>query len=748
MIDLAADLEGQLFVIYSKPADEHSDLLFHDAINTVVKIVLFHSFPDPDEAEITSEMKVVAIRNFLQSPVIKVLPFPGYDISTNKRFECVLHNDNSSKGFGLFRCYGRPEKFVELDATLALELKQIHGGTCEKVEIFGNIGSGKSHLIAMHVVYQHCIRRIDPKLSLWLPIYIDHCSICLQKTAKKRLLGARLRSAVLLAAGCARAGDGVAALLQELVDKHVLTKARGNDSDCESFLVGLEEVFRAALDLSPPSGFNIVLYVDDWNSVDRAESDVTCNNTQSFWLETLSDLMSLQRGVVAISAGCGRKAEVREASSTNQSTQNPEFLVYDGLTADEWVVVKEHETVGSVYKRLTTSQQVQFDDLTGLVPLFISRMCALVRENDAAGEWDVKAGVPREQSQGLSEVHQTSPDTPVDWTGVIAAYYADKSERGVSGGWILDHLKKFVGQTLARKEIAHLSTKSIVLTEMVKLFKGDAGSVTCDLYDHRYFRQVDNMTVRPICGFVRVIYEGVLRKEQVDNAAFTLLQEFKWYSRVANRGNPSERGFALESFFIACLSDAAFVTKVVNGAPEGVIALIASSAIKVVHFEQNFPAREELSTSGCTAYVPDKWNLRHVDLVLRIVLEKLTFICAMQITLQSPQEHRSSLDFYTRPYKINQKDPDEVPQCDYSRYETASEAANGSATHQLVWVLLHDPNAVDVEVTLPVPPVPPATRSNASQRFKRNLNFAQQVVDLEIGEQGSREVHHKRFKLE
>lgn len=132
-------------------------------------------------------------------------------------------------------------------------------------------------MLAMYIVYLHCVRLINFTLALCVPVYTDHCSTCLRSPAQKYSLGVRLYSAVDLAAGISSdKRDPVQQLLRRLVENHPsLNSVRGTDDVCEQSVNDLHAVCSDALELfrrNLKHGFNIVFFVDDWNSVDKVNT--------------------------------------------------------------------------------------------------------------------------------------------------------------------------------------------------------------------------------------------------------------------------------------------------------------------------------------------------------------------------------------------------------------------------------------------------------------------------------------------
>lgn len=71
----------------------------------------------------------------------------------------------------------------------------------------------------------------------------------------------------------------------------------------------------------------------------------------------------------------------------------------------------------------------------------------------------------------------------------------------------------------------------------------------------------------------------------------------------------------------------------VLGFEDGVLDGNMLRKVEVVRFEGDFPERSQLNDKGIVIYIPFKWNLRYVDLVLRIVYNK----AAQQTTSASLQ---------------------------------------------------------------------------------------------------------------
>ncbi len=158
-------------------------------------------------------------------------------------------------------------------------------------------------------------------------------------------------------------------------------------------------------------------------------------------------------------------------------------------------------------------------------------------------------------------------------------------------------------------------------------------------YDYRYFFEQDRRII-PVSGLVR--------KLEANHLAMTKLQHFHneltpdWVIAGLKCNNKSVQGFAFEQF---CLS-------MIYRSPSFLIPSVKLPC-SISYFED--PSQLVLKQSECTLFWPKNYWYPKVDAVLRYAnpAAKSTKIIAIQVTLQDPNNHQQTLEFFHASYPKN-----------------------------------------------------------------------------------------------
>lgn len=144
--------------------------------------------------------------------------------------------------------------------------------------------------------------------------------------------------------------------------------------------------------------------------------------------------------------------------------------------------------------------------------------------------------------------------------------------------------------------------------------------------------------------------------------------------RIAG-SNASMKGFYYEKYCIALIIFR-------NGEDHG------WDNIKLHNFTGNYPGVSDVNKElGMHFYIPEKFNLRYVDLIVRWLTPEFTLIQFLQITLQSPLDHTNSFNVFTVAHNEDSRNV-----ADYKRY-IRDDDNKQQMTVEFHWVTL--PNHVE-----------------------------------------------------
>jgi hypothetical protein len=261
-----------------------------------------------------------------------------------------------------------------------------------------------------------------------------------------------------------------------------------------------------------------------------------------------------------------------------------DVTLFGGLGDEEW---EEWKKVKDINK-WTDEQVERLEELSGRIPLYIYE-CMKVEESDVVNKLDAF-----EESMGNK------------------AY---------------DHL-----YTFSKKSVPAVDADAYL-----ELMSAAVGGTPCEivpgLFDQRYFFPSKKRLV-PVSNLVQRIMAEILVQTAQD-AYFKLLTP-DWIHKAMQCDNPITRGFAYEQYALASLyRNPAALTG-------GKIKNIDS----IEFFSGEAPAT--LKDSQTILYWPKRFNLPHMDGVVRSRTTSKLVRLDIQVTCQSISRHASSLDFYTK----------------------------------------------------------------------------------------------------
>ena len=273
---------------------------FEARINSFIEIVC------KDLTDVASKQE--ALVNYFSNPEKLVLPYPS-----------LLTHDRIIVSDGLFECIGRivfRKLVTEVSKTVFMEK--------EEIQLFGNIGAGKSHLLAMLVIYLHCMHIIDPA-KCPKPLFISKC-------------GKSLR--------------GMENVAFELENAIKFANLNANmEVDIQSF------------GGKASNKFEYICIYDDWNAVE----ELTPASGRFEMKDLFQNVHNNQYSITAISANSAA------GSSTSSKSAPTRFPVFGGLEEAEWECWRADNPVLAA---MAADEIEELKFLTGCIPLFISELCS------------------------------------------------------------------------------------------------------------------------------------------------------------------------------------------------------------------------------------------------------------------------------------------------------------------------------------------------------------------------------------
>lgn len=299
--------------------------------------------------------------------------------------------------------------------------------------------------------------------------------------------------------------------------------------------------------------------------------------------EKLVNLVDQQMLIRAISAGApGATAMPSTVQSRGGADTAVDVTLFGGLSDVEW---KEWLTAGE-FSGWTPEHIDRFEELTGRIPLYI---------------WECISSI-----------------------GSSAAEKMNKFEQEM-GSKAYGHLFVYSQRNVQNDD----------MSTYFKMMSAAVGGTPCEvvpgLYDQRYFYKSDNFLVAVSHLARRIMTEILFDKSR--ELYFEQLSP-SWIQDAMKSDNPVTRGFAFEQYAIAS------IFRNPDKFTDGKVTRID----EIAFFFGDAPS--SLNASQSTLYIPKRFNLQHVDVVIRHRTAHALFRYDFQITCQSIASHRSTLDFY------------------------------------------------------------------------------------------------------
>jgi hypothetical protein len=237
------------------------------------------------------------------------------------------------------------------------------------------------------------------------------------------------------------------------------------------------------------------------------------------------------------------------------------------------------------------------------------------------------------------------------------------TEAKTFGEQIVSDLDTFTTAFAASNKL-HLKSQHIKLMQSALI--ESKTHMKLDLIDQRYFFHKDG-AVHPVSGFVRKTMAIILQVYAQKEYFAGLTPD--WVRSALESKHPIVCGFAYEEFCLALICKD----------PSQLHPTLRGVDLTIKRFDGNAPPSSQLNADGCVLFWPNKFNLRHVDAVLRWVttdsyrktsnvsngisstkktkkrktatsteikhVETDVTVFAIQVTLQTPVAHKQSLEF-------------------------------------------------------------------------------------------------------
>lgn len=497
--------------------------------------------------------KLDKIKNYLAYPMPKILPFPSQQRPL--RFEFCQKEE-------LFRC------FTLIGTQRFLEFIDYYPNY-PKRELYGNIGSGKSHLLATYVIYLHCnnyllesTKEKGREKDMILPVYISDCKLF----------------------------DSTSAILWELTRAFCLSFIFSKSSEFINELwkrPSPDKSIFSPLDNLYLRSHNFIFIYDNWNAF-MDPSDKFNPTIQSELKNSLTGFGGWpnQKLLIAISA--------RSSKAYEPSYSYKRYELFGGLLSEnEWRAFLEMHKVlivdmmdfsydsevaaERILKRKEILEEIEF--LSGRIPLFVRELLG-----KPGSSWNQR------QEDFLQQ----------DSVG--------------GGHWVYRHLRSFTQQIPPNEQNDHVQV-------IIKALGGiEDVQANQNHYDHQFFYN-QGKTVVPINGIVSRFMIQIL--SVLNRRMFAQSVNSAWVdTTLRSDANKSVKGFAFEAYVIAqlILNPGSYFPELKTLETEE-----QKESFQIIYFDSDFPQelalRNHQELGSCTFYIPRKFNLRYVDLVIRYVTE-------------------------------------------------------------------------------------------------------------------------------
>ena len=281
----------------------------------------------------------------------------------------------------------------------------------------------------------------------------------------------------------------------------------------------------------------------------------------------------------------------------NTQRSERDILLFGGFDDVEFSAYLHRKQNDDILTEILPSELAQLKDKSGCVPMYLEQFC----------ETYVKS------KKNMCEAIRV---------------FAMKLGSEISGG-----LNEFIFKCTNKVGFFKM-TEDILLNHIIPC--------SPSLIDHRYFYRISQSTAQledgkgyAVCGMARDALAVVLR----DNSEYDPFLSDSWFDACNRATNPVIRGFTAEQIIISTVHLSGLsIDKFSCPPPENRFFKTAIEAV--------------LTTEpSCIQYIPEPYNYKHVDSIVRYIVKeksKKTFhLIALQSTLQDISQHISSLDFFS-----------------------------------------------------------------------------------------------------
>lgn len=467
-------------------------------------------------------------------------------------------------------------------------------------DVIGNIGGGKSHLLAAFVVLLHCLRVCQ--ISTTKVIYLADCKITFEYN-----LHTGIKDSLFLGFPESQIGE---------------INNIESENDFYSFIQNHQKE-------------DIVFIYDGWNFFQSAGSSPLDESDILSYRKFLKNLATRYRKSIIF----GISANEAFSGIISSAPKYKSYELYGGLSIEEWDNWKAHYPI---YNNINLDQENELKYLTGLLPLTLFALQTIA-----------------------NQFHLTNLQD-------IYTNYLNSSNPSILGGlFVAMTTQQFIiklSKDGNKKEHIRLM-KDIISKNVTKL-------VSIYLLDCRFIMRDENNSFLPINGFYIRIWMNVMTAMMDYQNEFDL----HWANVVINNPyiNQVVKGFAVEAYTVA---------KIINDYQNQY-----RNKVFIVQFDGDYPANISYE-DDIVIFWPMKYNLRYVDLIVRIYLmvekssaksknsinkkmmnHRISKVVAYQIILQKIADHTHSLNFYTTEHQ---------GKVDALRYVVEGEEID----HHFVWIV-------------------------------------------------------------
>ena len=335
---------------------------------------------------------------------------------------------------------------------------------------------------------------------------------------------------------------------------------------------------------------DFILIVDQLNSL---EEDSKISAEQKLRAQRILDDLSPNRVYLRGFSANNRTSVV----FANTQRSERDILLFGGFEDLELAAYLHRKQIDDIVPVISPSDLDQLKDKSGCVPMYLEQFC---------------------------DVYVKSKKNMCEAIGVFAMHLASE----IAGG-----LGEFIFRCTDKVGFCKMA-EDILLNHIIPC--------SPSLIDHRYFYRISQSAAQvedgkgyAVCGIARDALAVVLRR----TSEFDPFLSESWFNACNRATNPVIRGFTAEQIIISTIRLSGLrIDQILCPSAENRFFKTAAEAI--------------LSTEpSCTQYIPEPYNYKHVDSIVRYIVKnkkkKTLYLIALQPTLQEISQHINSLNFFS-----------------------------------------------------------------------------------------------------